>query len=101
VGSNPTGPEGDKMRKSKKLEEKIAEVIKFIDLLTKDTSIPKNVRKGLEDAKASLQNTSEDATVRISNAVYAIQEVSNDVNLPLHARTQIWQVLGMLEKVKK
>jgi len=89
------------MRKSKKVEEKIAEIINFIELLTKDTSIPKNVRKGLEDAKASLKNTEEDATVRISNAVYAIQEVSNDVNLPLHARTQIWQVLGMLEKVKK
>jgi uncharacterized protein (UPF0147 family) len=89
------------MRRSKKVEEKIAEIINFIDLLTKDTSIPRNVRKGLEDAKASLQNVNEDPTVRISNAVYAIQEVSNDVNLPLHARTQIWQVLGMLEKVKK
>jgi len=89
------------MRRSKKVEEKIAEIINFIELLTKDTSIPKNVRKALEDAKTSLQNATEDPVVRISNAVYAIQEVSNDINLPLHARTQIWQVLGMLEKVKK
>jgi len=89
------------MRKSTKVEEKIAEIVNFVDLLIKDTSIPKNVRKGLEEAKAKLQNTEEDPTVRISNAVYTIQEVSNDVNLPLHARTQIWQVLGMLERVKK
>ncbi|MGB9703347.1 MAG: UPF0147 family protein [Candidatus Micrarchaeia archaeon] len=89
------------MRKSKKVEEKINEIINFIATVTKDTSIPKNVRAALEKAKVSLENVQEDQTVRISNAVYTIQEVSNDVNLPLHARTQIWQILGMLEKVKK
>jgi hypothetical protein len=38
--------------------------------------------------------------VRAANAIGALDEVSQDPNMPLHARTKIWQVLSMLETIK-
>lgn len=89
------------MRNSPKVEEKIKEVSDFIENLLKDTSIPKNVRVSLQKSVEYLNKKDDEQTVRISNAIYEIQQVSNDVNLPIHARTFIWQVLGMLERIKK
>ena len=36
-------------------EEKLAQIVKLMDMLTEDTSIPKNVRKAVSEAKAKLQ----------------------------------------------
>lgn len=82
------------------MEEEIAEIIGMIDNLLQDFSVPRNVRKALEEAKNRLGGN-EELSVRISAAVYAIETVSEDVNLPAHARTQLWAVLSALEGVKK
>ncbi len=82
------------------MEKEIAEIIEMIDNLLQDFSVPRNVRKALEDAKNRLAG-SEEITVRISAAVYMIEAVSDDVNLPAHARTQLWAILSALEGVKK
>lgn len=82
------------------MEEEIAEIIGMIDNLLQDFSVPRNVRKALEEAKNRLVGN-EELGVRISAAVYAIEKVSEDVNLPAHARTQLWAVLSALEGVKK
>lgn len=82
------------------MEEEIAEIIGMIDNLLQDFSVPRNVRKALEEAKNRLGGN-EELSVRISAAVYMIETVSEDVNLPAHARTQLWAVLSALEGVKK
>ncbi|HEQ78591.1 MAG TPA: hypothetical protein ENI78_03090, partial [Euryarchaeota archaeon] len=45
-------------------------------------------------------NKSKDIGVRVSSAIYILEEISNDRNLPLHARTLIWNVSSELETVK-
>jgi len=75
---------------------KIAE---FLDQLLGDTSVPRNVRAAIAKAKEKLQG-SEAPNVRASSAIYALDEVSNDINLPMHARTMIWNILSELEAMK-
>jgi len=38
--------------------------------------------------------------VRAANAISALDEVSQDPNMPLHARTKIWQAISILETVR-
>jgi len=82
------------------LPKEIEKVIEVLDQLVEDTSVPRNVRASITTAKQKLQNT-EDPATGISSAIYALDEVSNDINMPMHARTLIWNLLSELEIVKE
>ncbi|MFQ5406410.1 MAG: UPF0147 family protein [Candidatus Micrarchaeia archaeon] len=84
------------MNDVKKDIEKISE---SIDMLLEDTSIPKNVRNVIQRAKDRLSDTS-DINTAISGAIYALDEISNDINMPMHARTMIWNLLSELEALE-
>ena len=83
-----------------KITEAINEIIKRMDMLINDTSVPKNVRTAVGEAKTKLSKQGE-YTIRIADAIYSIDGVSNDINLPPQARTVIWNILSMLESIKE
>ena len=84
------------MSKDKKLEE----IAKVLDQLIEDTSVPRNIRRSAEEAKQTLLDKEKDIGVRVSSAIYILEEISNDKNLPLHARTLVWNIASELETVK-
>ena len=81
------------------MEKKIAEVIELINNVAEDTSVPKNIRRALVEARERLRG-SEEASTKVGSAVYSIEAVSEDINMPMHARTQIWTILSALESIK-
>ena len=81
------------------MEQQIQEITQMIALLVNDVTIPKNIRKALTDATERLK-TDEEMNVRASAAVYLIESVSDDINMPAHARTQLWAILSRLESLK-
>ena len=80
-------------------KQELEQIISMLDVMVNDNSIPRNVRARLQDAQNKLKS-GEDADIAISTAVYALDEVSNDINLPMHARTMIWSLLSELEGLK-
>jgi len=76
---------------------KYEQLISFLNELLDDTSVPKNVRASMARAKESLEKDDE---LGASGAIYALEEVSNDINLPMHARTMIWNIMSELESIK-
>ena len=72
-----------------------------MDMLAEDTSVPRNIRKGAADAKARLLDTKEALDVRAASAINILDDLANDPNVPLHARTLIWQIISQLETVAK
>lgn len=72
-------------------------IISFLNELLEDTSVPKNVRASIAKAKERLSKEDE---LGVSGAIYALEEVSNDINLPMHARTMIWNIMSELESMK-
>lgn len=81
------------------MEEKTAEIIEMLENVIGDTSVPKNIRRSLSDAKERLKGQ-EELSTRVGAAIYAIESVSEDINMPMHARTQIWAILSALESNK-
>ena len=77
----------------------IGDVLDLIDDVLNDTTLPKNVRKALEEAKKAL-NESQDISVKVMKAIYLIDEVIEDPNLMPHTRMQLWNVMSALEAVK-
>jgi len=80
-------------------KEDLEKIISLLDVLAQDTSIPRNVRMRLQEAEEKLK-TENDTDVSISSAIYALDEVSSDINLPMHARTMIWNLMSELESLK-
>jgi uncharacterized protein (UPF0147 family) len=81
-------------------DQQLGEVLKLITSLAGDVTIPKNIRKALSDAKERLEST-EELNVKVSSAIYLIDSVSDDINMPAHARTQMWSLVSMLEALIK
>ena len=76
------------------------EVMAQMDQLMADPSVPKNIRKALEEAKRTLMGK-EELSVKISSAVYLLQPHVEDPNLPMHARLLLLNILSGLESVKQ
>lgn len=72
----------------------------MMEEMLQDTTIPKNIRKAISEAKTRIEGNDE-LSVKISASIYLIESVSNDINMPPHARTQLWAIMSALESVKK
>ncbi|OIO26904.1 hypothetical protein COX85_01215 [Candidatus Micrarchaeota archaeon CG_4_10_14_0_2_um_filter_55_9] len=75
-------------------------IIEMLSELSNDTAVPRNVRTKISDAKKKLVEN-EDKVAAMSSAVYDLDAVSNDINMPAHARTLIWNILSELEALKE
>ncbi|MEM2908613.1 MAG: UPF0147 family protein [Candidatus Bilamarchaeaceae archaeon] len=82
------------------VEKSLSKICEMMDDITSDTAVPKNIRRAVSEAKSRLEGT-EELSVKISAAIYLIESVSDDVNMPPHTRSQIWAILGALESIKK
>ncbi len=83
------------------VEDKIEAIIKLLDEINADRTVPKNIRRMVEEAKENLKNTENDMDVRINAAISILDEISNDPNIPIYTRTQVWNIVSMLEVIGK
>lgn len=72
----------------------------LMDPVIEDRSVPRNIRQKISEARDRMLNEKEVSDVAIASAVYVLDEASNDVNVPLHARTDVWTIISELEKLK-
>jgi uncharacterized protein (UPF0147 family) len=82
------------------IEERLNQIMTVLDQLAEDTSVPRNIRKGAKESKELLLNSEDALDVRAASAIYILDELANDPNIPLHGRTLIWNIISQLETVK-
>jgi len=85
---------------AKKELESIAEKM---DAVIADNSVPRNIRSAVQEAenKALEKVKDNDKSVSIGTAIYILDDISNDINMPQHTRTEIWQIISDLESIKE
>lgn len=81
-------------------EEKLEQVSEIMERVAEDNSVPRNIRKAADEAKEFLLKEEEDQVVKASSAISALDEISNDPNMPVQTRTTIWNALSILETIK-
>ena len=74
------------------------DVIEIMESILDDRMVPRNIRSRVEEAieKVKLNNITT-----LSEAIYILDDISNDVNMPEHTRTDIWQIISMIEEEKE
>jgi uncharacterized protein len=80
-------------------DEKLKQVTEVIDQLIEDTSVPRNIRRGADNAKKTLLDPKQKLDVRVASAVSILDDLANDPNIPLHGRTLIWNIISGLETI--
>jgi uncharacterized protein len=78
----------------------IDRAVRSLSELADDASVPRNVRRGALAAKDGLSRATVALDVRLASAVYALDDLANDPNLPTHGRTTIWSIISSLESVQ-
>ncbi|MBR1369888.1 hypothetical protein RJ53_10530 [Methanocalculus chunghsingensis] len=68
-------------------------------MMTEDNTIPRNIRRIADETRLILLNESDAPGLRAATAISKIDEVSNDPNMPVHARTRIWELVSQLESI--
>ena len=78
-------------------DEQISPIVELLTQILEDKTVPKNIRESAQRSKNSLMDNEEELNIRIDQAVQFLDEVSEDPNMPIYTRTQIWSIVSMLE----
>jgi uncharacterized protein (UPF0147 family) len=81
-------------------EAKLRQALMVLTRIMNDPSIPRNIRRAAMFAIRALNEKGLSPGVRAANAIGILDEVSQDPNMPLHARTLLWSAISILETVK-
>ena len=85
-----------------KIAEQISEVDTVINSLNEvgaDVAVPKNVRVKIEAIIGTLKEDAE-LPIKVNKALNDLDELVSDVNLQAYTRTQIWNIMSVLEKLQ-
>ena len=77
------------------------EVINLIQQVANDRTVPRNIRSKCEDSINVLKDEKEDTAVRINTVISNMDEISNDPNIPTYTRTQVWNIVSIMESMQK
>jgi uncharacterized protein (UPF0147 family) len=79
-------------------KKQIEEVITALSMLGEETGVPKNVKSKIQEIMSNLKNK-EDLSITINKALSDLEEVAEDANMQSYTRTQMLNVISLLEKL--
>ena len=77
-------------------KEQILSIIEAIKEIEADTTISKNVKIKLDETVKALEEDKE-ISMKVDKAIHILDDLSEDSNLPSYIRTQLWNILSLLE----
>ncbi|MEM0161017.1 MAG: UPF0147 family protein [Thermoplasmata archaeon] len=80
-------------------EDEKREIISLLDDLSGDQSLPRNIKKGAIEIKNKLLSKNEALDVKVAGAIFILEDLLNDPNIPVHGRTAVYTIIGKLEKL--
>lgn len=83
------------------MAEQISEVeiiVSSLNEIQEDATVPRNVRMQIQSIIATLKTETE-LSIKLNKALSELGDIANDVNLQSYTRTQIYNVISILEKL--
>lgn len=81
-------------------EQRIQQAIVILQRIADDAGVPRNIRRACTESIKILQSKKYSPALRASNVISMLDECGQDPNIPLFARTAIWQAVSLLEGIK-
>ena len=83
------------------VSERVEDISTLMENVMFDRTVPKNVRRAIENGKNRIADQTEDLSVSLATTIYELDEIANDINIPMHARTELWNIISELERLKE
>ena len=80
-------------------QETVDSVIESLSQIQQDVSVPKNVRSKMENAIKALQDEAQNIKVKVDKSLQELECLDEDPNIPVYTRTQIWNIVSLLESL--
>jgi uncharacterized protein (UPF0147 family) len=74
------------------------EIAQIMEEILADRAVPRNIRAKVDEALAKVKLNNVTA---LSEAIYFLDDISNDVNMPDHTRTDLWHLISLIEAEKE
>ncbi len=81
--------------------ETLNAAIVTLEEIAANPSTPKNIKKSLTDLVVELKKPDYSVSVRAANAISALDEVTQDPNMPSYVRVTLWQAVSTLERIRE
>ncbi|MBI2663011.1 UPF0147 family protein [Candidatus Woesearchaeota archaeon] len=75
------------------------EIISLLAQLEQEGALPKNIKSKIKNTVIMLDNNL-DIAIKIDKSLQELDEIAEDPNVPSYIRTQIWNVMSLLESRK-
>ena len=69
--------------------------------ISANPSTPRNIKKDLTNLIVELKKSTSPVPVRAANAISALDEISQDPNMPSYVRVTLWQAVSALERIRE
>jgi len=74
------------------------EILDMMNEIVLDRAVPRNIRAKVDEAVSKVKQAN---VTTLSEAIYLLDDISNDVNMPEHTRTDIWHLISLIEAAKE
>jgi len=79
-------------------KEDIDNIVVGLKELIEDSAVPKNVKENVERVIKTLEGKGE-MSLKVNKALNELDEIADDINMQPYTRTQVWNIVSMLEKI--
>ena len=79
------------------MSDKLNDVKDALNEMLNDAVVPKNVKLKVQSTLNALSDESEDISLRVNKALNELDELTDDINIESFTRTQLWNIVSMLE----
>ena len=73
-------------------------VVASLSEMQEDATVPRNVRTQIQSIIGALK-AGDELSTKINKALNELDQIASDVNLQSYTRTQIWNLMSVLEKL--
>ncbi len=77
------------------------EALDTLNQLSVNPTTPKTIKKTLSDLASELVKEEDSLSVRASNAISVLDDLTQDPNMPSYVRVILWQAVSKLESIRE
>ena len=77
----------------------LGQLMSMLDEIKEDRTVPRNIRSMCDEAQLILNDDNKDTSVKVDSVRQLLDRISEDPNLPVYTRTQVWNIVSMLESL--
>lgn len=83
------------------VNEEIQGILESLGQIQQDSSLPRNIRMKLRAACDALCVENKDLYIKIDEILQEMDEIGENPNIPIYAKTQIWSIVSLLEEIRQ